>query len=40
VTGVPETFFVDRRGYVVPPHITGQATRAQIDAGIRRALAS
>jgi cytochrome c biogenesis protein CcmG, thiol:disulfide interchange protein DsbE len=38
VTGVPETFFVDRRGRVVPPHIAGQASRAQIDAGIRRAL--
>jgi cytochrome c biogenesis protein CcmG/thiol:disulfide interchange protein DsbE len=38
VTGVPETFFVDRRGRVVPPHITGQASRAQIDDGIRRAL--
>jgi cytochrome c biogenesis protein CcmG/thiol:disulfide interchange protein DsbE len=40
VTAVPETFFVDRRGRVVPPHITGQASRAQIDAGIRRALRS
>jgi cytochrome c biogenesis protein CcmG/thiol:disulfide interchange protein DsbE len=40
VTGVPETFFVDRRGNVVPPHITGQATRTQIDNGIRRALNS
>ena len=40
VTGVPETFFVDRRGRVVPPHITGQASRAQIDHGIRRALKS
>lgn len=40
VTGVPETFFVDRRGNVVPPHITGQATRQQIDDGIRRALRS
>ena len=40
VTAVPETFFVDRRGNVVPPHITGQASRAEIDAGIRRALAS
>ena len=40
VTGVPETFFVDRRGRVVPPHITGQASRAQIDDGIRRALRS
>ena len=40
VTAVPETFFVDRRGRVVPPHITGQASRAQIDDGIRRALRS
>jgi cytochrome c biogenesis protein CcmG/thiol:disulfide interchange protein DsbE len=40
VTGVPETFFIDRRGRVVPPHITGQASREQIDAGIRRALQS
>jgi cytochrome c biogenesis protein CcmG/thiol:disulfide interchange protein DsbE len=40
VTGVPETFFVDRRGRVVPPHITGQASRAEIDAGVRRALRS
>ncbi|MFL5927789.1 MAG: TlpA family protein disulfide reductase [Gaiellaceae bacterium] len=40
VTGVPETFFIDRRGRVVPPHITGQASREQIDAGIRRALRS
>jgi cytochrome c biogenesis protein CcmG/thiol:disulfide interchange protein DsbE len=40
VTGVPETFFVDRRGRVVPPHIAGQASRAQIDNGIRRALRS
>jgi cytochrome c biogenesis protein CcmG/thiol:disulfide interchange protein DsbE len=40
VTGVPETFFVDRRGRVVPPHIAGQASRAPIDDGIRRALRS
>ena len=40
VTGVPETFFVDRRGRVVPPHITGQASRREIDDGIRRALRS
>jgi cytochrome c biogenesis protein CcmG/thiol:disulfide interchange protein DsbE len=40
VTGVPETFFIDRRGRVVPPHITGQASREKIDAGIRRALQS
>ena len=40
VTGVPETFFIDRRGRVVPPHITGQASRAKIDEGIQRALRS
>jgi cytochrome c biogenesis protein CcmG/thiol:disulfide interchange protein DsbE len=40
VTGVPETFFVDRRGRVVPPHIAGQASRQAIDDGIRRALRS
>jgi cytochrome c biogenesis protein CcmG/thiol:disulfide interchange protein DsbE len=40
VTGVPETFFVDRRGRVVPPHIAGPASRANIDDGIRRALRS
>jgi cytochrome c biogenesis protein CcmG/thiol:disulfide interchange protein DsbE len=40
VTGVPETFFIDRRGRVVPPHITGQASRDRIDEGIRRALRS
>jgi cytochrome c biogenesis protein CcmG/thiol:disulfide interchange protein DsbE len=40
VTGVPETFFIDRRGRVVPPHITGQASRKAIDEGIRRAKQS
>ena len=40
VTGLPETFFVDRRGRVVPPHVLAAATRAQINAGVRRALAS
>jgi peroxiredoxin len=40
VTGVPETFFVDRRGNVVPPHIVGRASRHAIDDGIRRALRS
>ena len=40
ITGVPETFFIDRRGRVVPPHITGQASPAQLDEGIRRALQS
>jgi thiol-disulfide isomerase/thioredoxin len=38
VTAFPETFFVDRRGRLVPPHITGQASRGAIDEGVRRAL--
>jgi cytochrome c biogenesis protein CcmG/thiol:disulfide interchange protein DsbE len=39
VTGVPETFFVDRHGRVVH-HIIGQASRADLDSGIRLALQS
>ena len=41
VTGYPETFFVDRCGRVVPPHIVGPASRTGhngLDASIRRAL--
>jgi cytochrome c biogenesis protein CcmG/thiol:disulfide interchange protein DsbE len=38
VTGVPETFFIDRHGRVVPPHIVGPATPATLDEGIKRAL--
>jgi cytochrome c biogenesis protein CcmG/thiol:disulfide interchange protein DsbE len=40
VTGFPETFFVDRTGRVMPPHVSGPITGAQLDAAIRRALAS
>ncbi len=40
VTGYPETFFIDRKGRVVPPHIVGPATRQDIDNGIRRAFRS
>jgi cytochrome c biogenesis protein CcmG/thiol:disulfide interchange protein DsbE len=44
VTGYPETFFVDRRGRVVPVpsvgHIVGPATRQLLDSGIRYALAT
>jgi peroxiredoxin len=40
VTAVPETFFIDSRGRVVPPHLIGKSTRQQIDDGIRRALRS
>jgi cytochrome c biogenesis protein CcmG/thiol:disulfide interchange protein DsbE len=39
VTGYPETFFVDRKGRIVPDrHIVGPATRADLDQGIRLAL--
>jgi cytochrome c biogenesis protein CcmG, thiol:disulfide interchange protein DsbE len=38
VTGTPETFFIDRRGRVVPPHIVAQAQPGDLEAGIRRAL--
>jgi cytochrome c biogenesis protein CcmG/thiol:disulfide interchange protein DsbE len=38
VTGTPETFFIDRRGRVVPPHIIAQAKPGELDAGIQRAL--
>lgn len=37
VVGVPETFFVDRSGRLVPPHIVGPASRTELDAGIKRA---
>jgi len=40
VTGVPETFFIDRHGRVVPPHIAGPASRKDLERGIRRALQS
>lgn len=37
VTGYPETFFIDRHGRVVPPHIVGPATREGLDEAIRHA---
>ena len=37
VTGVPETFFIDRRGRVVQ-HIAGPVSRTDLDRGIRLAL--
>ena len=40
VTGVPETFFIDRQGRVVPPHIAGPASRQDLERGIRQALQS
>jgi cytochrome c biogenesis protein CcmG/thiol:disulfide interchange protein DsbE len=38
VTGYPETFFVDRHGVVVPPHIVGPATTEKLDRAIKAAL--
>ena len=42
VTGYPETFFIDRRGRVVPAvpggHIIGPATMKTLNEGIRNAL--
>ncbi|MGZ4333907.1 MAG: TlpA family protein disulfide reductase [Gaiellaceae bacterium] len=40
VTGFPETFFVDRSGRVVPPHVNGPIPAADLNAAIRKALAS
>jgi cytochrome c biogenesis protein CcmG/thiol:disulfide interchange protein DsbE len=40
VTGTPETFFIDRQGRVVPPHIIAQAKPADLEAGILRALSA
>jgi cytochrome c biogenesis protein CcmG/thiol:disulfide interchange protein DsbE len=40
VTGTPETFFVDRRGRVVPPHIVAPPQGDALEAGIRRALSA
>jgi cytochrome c biogenesis protein CcmG/thiol:disulfide interchange protein DsbE len=40
VTGTPETFFIDRRGRVIPPHIIARTERADLDAGIKRALSA
>jgi cytochrome c biogenesis protein CcmG/thiol:disulfide interchange protein DsbE len=38
VTGYPETFFVDRRGRVVD-HVSGGLSKAELEAGIRKAAA-
>jgi cytochrome c biogenesis protein CcmG/thiol:disulfide interchange protein DsbE len=40
VTGTPETFFIDRLGRVVPPHIVAQAGIGALEDGIRRALSA
>jgi cytochrome c biogenesis protein CcmG/thiol:disulfide interchange protein DsbE len=38
VTGYPETFFVNSKGCVVPPHIVGPATHTDLNQGIHNAL--
>jgi cytochrome c biogenesis protein CcmG, thiol:disulfide interchange protein DsbE len=39
LTGLPETFFIDRRGRVVV-HVPGQVKEAEIQDGVQRALRS
>lgn len=38
VAATPQTFFVDRRGRLIPPHVLGPATDKSLAAGISRAL--
>jgi cytochrome c biogenesis protein CcmG/thiol:disulfide interchange protein DsbE len=40
VTGFPETFFVDRRGNLVGERVQGEISAKELEAGIKRALAS
>jgi cytochrome c biogenesis protein CcmG/thiol:disulfide interchange protein DsbE len=40
VTGYPETFFVDRQGRVIPPHVNGPIPAAKLNATIAEALRS
>ena len=40
VTGFPETFFVDRQGRVIPPHVNGPIPAKDLNAAIQRALAA
>ncbi len=40
VSGTPETFFIDRRGRIVPPHVISAVTTKTLDEGIRHALAT
>jgi cytochrome c biogenesis protein CcmG/thiol:disulfide interchange protein DsbE len=40
VTGYPETFFVDRSGKVIPPHVNGPIPAERLNAAIREALRS
>jgi cytochrome c biogenesis protein CcmG, thiol:disulfide interchange protein DsbE len=36
--GTPQTFFVDRRGRLIPPHVLGAASAQALADGIERAL--
>jgi hypothetical protein len=38
VAATPQTFFVDRRGRLIPPHVLGPASTEALAAGISRAL--
>jgi cytochrome c biogenesis protein CcmG/thiol:disulfide interchange protein DsbE len=40
VTGYPETFFVDRSGNVIPPHVNGPIPAGRLNSAIREALRS
>jgi cytochrome c biogenesis protein CcmG/thiol:disulfide interchange protein DsbE len=40
VTGFPETFFVDRTGRVIPPHVNGPIPASDLDDAIERAMTS
>jgi len=40
VTVYPETFFVDRQGRVIPPHVNGPIPVSELERTIRRALRS
>jgi len=40
VTGYPETFFVDRQGRVITPHVNGPIPVSELERTIRRALRS
>jgi cytochrome c biogenesis protein CcmG, thiol:disulfide interchange protein DsbE len=40
VTGYPETFFIDRAGRVIPPHVNGPIPAGKLNAAIRQALRS
>lgn len=40
VTGLPETFFIDRRGKLVGDHVQGPVSERQLTDNIRRALST